>query len=71
MAHQNFECVKDILKNNNIKFSGKANTCTDCLKGKQHRLPFQRSESSTSKVGELIHADVCGPMEEVSIGGSR
>lgn len=71
MAHQNFECIKDILKNNNIKFSGKANTCTECLKGKQHRLPFQRSESSTSKAGELVHADVCGPMEETSIGGSR
>ncbi|KMQ85367.1 retrovirus-related pol polyprotein from transposon tnt 1-94 [Lasius niger] len=71
MAHQNFECVKDILKKTNIKFSGKANTCTECLKGKQHRLPFQRSESSTSKVGELVHADVCGPIEEASIGGSR
>ena len=71
LAHQNFECVKDILKNNNIKFSGRVNTCTACLEGKQHKLPFQRSESSTSKVGELIHADVCGPMEETSIGGSR
>lgn len=41
------------------------------MKGKQHRLPFQRSESSTSKVDELISADVCGPMEEASIGGSK
>lgn len=71
MAHQNFEYVKDVLKNNNIKFSGEANTCTDCFKGKQHRFPFHRSELSISKVGELVHADVCGPMEEVSIGGSR
>ncbi|KMQ87101.1 transposon unclassified [Lasius niger] len=68
MAHQNFECVKDILKNNNIKFTGKANTCTECLKGKQHRLLFQRSESSkTGKDFDLKNLQVFGTEAYVHI----
>ncbi|KAA5592484.1 transposase family protein, partial [Pseudomonas aeruginosa] len=39
--------------------------------GKQARLPFQPSSTSTQDILELIHSDVCGPMESVSIGGSR
>lgn len=71
LAYQNFERVKSILKDNNIKFLGNVNTCTKCLESKQHRLPFKKSEFSTSKVDDLDHADVCEPMEEASIGESR
>ena len=37
--------------------------CEPCVYGKAHRLPFGHREK-TSKVGELISADVCGPFEE-------
>lgn len=36
-----------------------------------HRLSFPTSKSNARKIGELIHADLCGPMEETSIGNSR
>ncbi len=72
LVHQNFREVKRILKENNIDFNESSiDTCTACVQGKQHRLPFNDSKSTTSKTGELVHADLCGPMEEKSIGESR
>lgn len=44
--------------------------CEICLKGKQARLPFGKSDSQTTKPLELIHSDVCGPMYEASFGGA-
>ncbi|GMF16735.1 unnamed protein product [Phytophthora lilii] len=46
--------------------------CGGCLKGKQTVAPFpQRSLKKTSRVLELIHTDVMGPMRTVSKGGAR
>lgn len=46
-------------------------SCTICCEGKQARLPFQPSTTKTEDLLEVIHADVCGQMENLSIGGSR
>ncbi|KAD5802841.1 hypothetical protein E3N88_14201 [Mikania micrantha] len=44
--------------------------CEGCIMGKQHKLPFQsKSWKATVKLG-LIHADLCGPMQVPSLGGS-
>lgn len=45
--------------------------CKICAMGKQTRLPFSKSGSRASDVLEVIHSDICGPMEEESLGGSR
>ncbi|KAG7300386.1 hypothetical protein JYU34_015988 [Plutella xylostella] len=45
--------------------------CTSCLEGKQTRQPFNHGGSRASELLELVHSDVCGPMENKSIGGSR
>lgn len=47
--------------------------CVPCLLGKQSRQPFQRAEVviKSKKVLELIHTDVCGPMESDSVGGAK
>ncbi|KAJ0174602.1 hypothetical protein K1T71_009710 [Dendrolimus kikuchii] len=76
MAHQNIQYVKTVLQNNNIEVSeyvngNTDNSCHGCLKGKIHRLPFKTSKSNTTRICEVIHADLCGPMENNSIGGSR
>lgn len=46
--------------------------CKGCLQGKTHRkaMPKKRT-SETSKVLELIHSDICGPMSVQSLNGSR
>lgn len=45
--------------------------CITCCEGKQARLPFTHKGTRSEAVLELVHADVCGPMEQVSIGSSR
>ncbi|KAK9721521.1 Zinc knuckle [Popillia japonica] len=51
LAHQNCKRVKDILKERNIEYTEVDGTCTACLEGKQHRLPFPTSETVTSQSG--------------------
>ena len=42
------------------------------MKGKCHHLPhyLQKGIESKGKL-ELVHSDLCGPMETLSFGGSR
>lgn len=46
--------------------------CQACTKGKKARDPFKvRKELETKEVGELIHTDVCGPIQPASFGGNH
>lgn len=45
--------------------------CEFCQEGKQSRLPFPKEGSRAKKVLELIHSDICGPLEVKSVGGAR
>lgn len=45
--------------------------CEPCIKGKHHRNPFPKEGTRASEQLELIHSDLCGPMETTSAGGSR
>lgn len=46
--------------------------CEICVKGKLSRAPFNKHSASraTNKL-ELIHSDVCGPMNTNSIGSAK
>ncbi|GBP13647.1 Retrovirus-related Pol polyprotein from transposon TNT 1-94 [Eumeta japonica] len=44
-------------------------TCTTCLSGKQTRLPFNNIGSRSSQPLQMVHTDLCGPMEQESLGG--
>ena len=47
-------------------------TCEGCLEGKQQRHSFpQGGATRATKVLELVHTDVCGPMKTMSMGGAR
>ena len=45
--------------------------CEPCIRAKQHRPPFPASDTASTKPMQLIHMDVCGPLEETSRGGAR
>lgn len=45
--------------------------CEICCKGKQTRLPFSSKVHKQREVLELVHTDLCGPMETPSIGGAK
>lgn len=71
LGHQNVKHVEDFLKRNNVKYDGHDFTCEACLVGKQHRLSFKERVEKSEKCGEIMHTDVCGPMQVTSIGGAR
>ena len=46
--------------------------CERCVIGKSHRNPFpKKSNNRATRPCEIIHSDVCGPMQVESKGGSR
>lgn len=47
-------------------------TCEGCIEGKQQRSPFPVDGATrASKVLEIVHSDVCGPMKTTSMGGCK
>ncbi|XP_058828385.1 uncharacterized protein LOC131688230 [Topomyia yanbarensis] len=45
--------------------------CKVCPMGKHYRQPFSKRGSRASEVLEVVHTDICGPMEVNSNSGSR
>lgn len=72
LGHQNGIHVQNVLNSmNTVTPKTKDFFCAACAIGKQHRLPFKDSVDRSSTRAELIHSDVCGPMQVASIGGAR
>jgi len=48
------------------------NVCEECILGKQALLSFTNSKSwRASSPLQLVHTDICGPIEPMSLGGNR
>lgn len=46
--------------------------CESCLVGKQPRLHFgESSRPKATKVGDRVHADICGPIAPYTVGGNN
>ena len=75
-GHLNHTDLKKLVSENMVegmKIDAKAlvEPCEGCILGKQARNPFpKKSETKTKDLLELIHSDVCGPMNVASVGGS-
>ena len=52
-----------------FKFKGEQARGT-CITSKQQQVPRPSLTSDTEKPLELVHTDVCGPMQVPSLGGS-
>lgn len=76
LGHVNYVYIRQLHKEGLIDGKGIDDKnedifCEACQYGKQHRLPFKSLKERRSLPGEFIHSDVCGPMSEESIGGSK
>jgi hypothetical protein len=71
LCHQSKQHVARFLKHRGVDVQADEEFCEGCVYGKQHRANFKSQKDRSSVAGELIHADVNGPMEEQSIGGAR
>ena len=76
-GHQYFGYINKLAQGNlvtGMKYTkGETNhECEVCAQAKSHRIPVpKQSSKKTSQPLELIHSDVCGPMNIDSIGGSK
>lgn len=68
----NMKILRDKLARGICFKDPKSVQCEPCLKGKQTILPFPKQKSTrATEVLELVHSDVCGPMETDSFTGCR
>ena len=76
-GHLNYGYVNQLAQGNLVEglnyLKGKVKQdCEACAQGKMHRLPFpKKSVNKATTPLELIHSDLCGPMNVNSIGGSK
>lgn len=66
LAHASFKKLQQI----NASWTMESSTCDICLLGKHTRQPFKESTTKSQGVLELIHTDVCGPMQVKSLQSS-
>ena len=63
---------KQVVDGVSIKDSTRPQVCDACVKGKIHCQPIPRkSDSRATGPLDLVHSDVCGPLQVHSMGGSR
>lgn len=53
------------------KDDGKDTLCDVCVRAKQTRKPFGKERSRASRPLEIVHTDVCGPIEPPTWDGNR
>ena len=76
IGHVNYQLLQDLQLKQVVfglpKFSGrKTQICEASQLGKEHRLPFPNERNQSRNKLDLIHSDVWGPTQNVSVGGSR
>jgi hypothetical protein len=75
-GHLNYKSLKNLQQKNMVrglpKMEESNQVCADCLIGKQHRESIPKSSNwKSSKILELIHSDICGPITPASNGNRR
>jgi hypothetical protein len=76
LAHLNYQYLYNLSQQQMVKglppLPQLQHSYEACLLGKQHRNPFPSASSTpTSRPLELIHSDLCGPLPQKSLTGSR
>ena len=75
-GHLSWNGLKVIQQKNMVeglpKLKASQKVCENCLVGKQHRDPFPKESLwRASKILQLIHADICGPINPISNSKKR
>jgi len=78
LAHVNHQGVssmvsRGIVRGVKIGTRSQIGTCVGCISGKAHRsvIPKERTSERATGILDLVHTDVCGPIEVASVGQSR
>lgn len=63
--------MKEIVKGIDFTIKTDKFQCKICDQSKIHTQPFKPSKNRENGILNLIHSDICGPMNVESLGGSR
>src|SRR5579859_5027981 len=72
MGHLGEDNVRKLAKmvdGMGIKVRTTVGVCEACLEGKQHRQPSHQPATRAKEPLELIHSDLCGPIDPTTYGG--
>ena len=59
----------DLVKGINCKVTKNDFFCVSCCDGKNHKLPFKETNKKQLEPFDLIHSDLCGGIDPMSLGG--
>jgi len=71
MSHLGEDYVRKLAKivdGMGIKFRTSMGVCEACVEGKQHRRPSHQPATRAKEPLELIHSDLCGPIDPTTYG---
>jgi hypothetical protein len=74
LAHLNknyMEILKNLVTGLQFRNSDITEPCVPCIQGKMSKSPMKHKGTRANEILELVHTDLCGPMEESSFNGSR
>ena len=74
LSRNNLRLLRDqkLVSGMDFQSAKESDFCEGCAHGKQNRASFPKGQASrASEILEIVHSDVCGPMQEDSLGGSR
>ena len=77
LGHLNYTYINQLMKKemvDGMSYDSGTQTknCETCVLGKMQKKPFpKQSQHRATKPYEIVHSDVCGPMQVESKGGSR
>ena len=61
----------ELVKNFSYHLNEKLPVCDNCVLGKIHRDKFPKSHIRSIKLLEIVHSDICGPINSESLGGAK
>jgi hypothetical protein len=70
LSEDNVRKLAAMVKGMSIRYRTAVGVCDACMEGKQHRQPSHQPATRAVQPLELIHSDLCGPIDPTSFGGA-
>jgi hypothetical protein len=71
LGEDNVRRLAKMVEGMGIKSRTTVGVCEPCLEGKQTRQPSHKPATRASEPLELIHSDLCGPIDPTTYGGTN
>ena len=74
LSRNNLRLLRDqkLVSGMDFQSAKESDFCEGCAHGKQKRASFPKGQATrASEILDIVHSDVCGPMQENSLSGSR